>query len=79
VIFGAVKRTKFFCSGAMLVKWELLAPGRANLLVQLLHCVAVVLTTPHLVIVTELLVSSYSACHPGLIWSSLLSLWCCEN
>jgi hypothetical protein len=28
---------------------------------------------------TELLVSSYSACHPGLIWSSLLSLWRCES
>jgi hypothetical protein len=38
-----------WCSsaGTMPVDWELLAPGRANLLLQLLHWVDVVLTTPH--------------------------------
>jgi hypothetical protein len=34
------------CAGLVLVDWEQLAPGRANLLHQQLHWAAVVLTTP---------------------------------
>jgi hypothetical protein len=40
------KNCVLVCTGFVLVIWELLTPGQANLLHQQLHWVAVVLTTP---------------------------------
>jgi hypothetical protein len=69
------KNCVLVCTGFVLVVWELLAPGRANLLHQQLHWVDVVLTTP------QPSHGDWAACKQllclssSLIWSLPHSLW----